>query len=296
MKRLFDRFNFSRPKGPGYGISQGFYLGLFTSTAQTPPMSSIVNPDGDGGAVPGFGVPLAADAEKSWLDQPLSRGAYAVASKDRKTVLKMLVMGRDETSFDINATAAEIEGSSQEAAVRLRASWMFVQFSFESFDPAVWPAVDFLLSVVKRLGQLTEGVVADALSQKYLLPEELILPREPNEKFNIVEVVDVQTIVDGGELAAMTRGMQKFGLPEFEFTGLRPDLQEKARTLLLSVALERLNGTDIKPGNLIGKPPVSFVVAEGGLDRARWGGTPALELLPEKGDLSDAVALYGVDG
>src|SRR5436190_1574007 len=100
---------FSRPKGPGFGISGGYYLSVLSSHATLPRIIEVINPTGDGGAVTGFGAPLALDATKQALAEPMSRGAYVLASKDRKTVLKMLVMSKDETGFDPEAVARHSE-------------------------------------------------------------------------------------------------------------------------------------------------------------------------------------------
>ena len=51
----------------------------------------MVNPKGENGAIAGFGAPLGNSTKES-LANPMQRGAYVIASVDRKTVIKMLVV------------------------------------------------------------------------------------------------------------------------------------------------------------------------------------------------------------
>src|SRR4051794_433568 len=96
---------FSRPKGPGFGISGDYYLSILSTKATLPALLAFVNPYGEGGAVPGFGVPLSATADKKVLTHPIERGAYGLASKDRKTALKMLVIPTGEAGWDPEVVA-----------------------------------------------------------------------------------------------------------------------------------------------------------------------------------------------
>ena len=91
--KLFPTF--SRPKGPGFGLSKNFYLSVLLSRPSMPAPRLLVNPKGDGGAMPGFFVPLAAGATKADLDVPMARGVYALSSPDRKTVLRAMFMPRE---------------------------------------------------------------------------------------------------------------------------------------------------------------------------------------------------------
>lgn len=96
-------FQFSKPKNPGFGISRDFYLSVLSSRATLPTMLEILNPAGAAGAVEGFGAPLMEGADKAALSRPLERGVYVLASKDRKTVLRMRVLSKEEAGFDPSA-------------------------------------------------------------------------------------------------------------------------------------------------------------------------------------------------
>lgn len=85
-------WRFKKPVTPGFGIAKDYYLSVLASSATLPSMLQILNPKGDIGAVVGFGAPLASGASKDDLALPLKHGAYVLASKDQKTVLKMLLM------------------------------------------------------------------------------------------------------------------------------------------------------------------------------------------------------------
>ncbi|MBI3722130.1 MAG: hypothetical protein HY248_06210 [Fimbriimonas ginsengisoli] len=91
---------FGRPKGPGYAISSDFYITVLSARPTLPPLLQVINPHGEGGAVEGFGVPLGGETAPGRLAQPITRGAYALATRDRKTVLKMLVLSKEEASFN----------------------------------------------------------------------------------------------------------------------------------------------------------------------------------------------------
>ena len=125
-------WRFSKPKTPGFGIDRGYYLSVLSSRPTLPTPLQLANPQTSGGAVEGFAAPLAADASKDHLNMPMARGAYVVASKDRKTVLKMLVLSKEEAGFDPDAyaTSALALDASQELVARLRGTWTLAQFTF----------------------------------------------------------------------------------------------------------------------------------------------------------------------
>lgn len=279
---------FSRPKGPGFGISADFYLSVLASQAVLPPLLRVVNPAGEGGAATGFGVPLAADATKDSLGQPLTRGAYALASKDRKSVLKLVVVSKDEIGFDTEAVARHSEslGLEGEALARIRATWTLLQLRFESHDPDVYPALDFVLALAARLATLTDGVVADPISQRYLLPEEVFARPRVNPRVDAREHVAIHIRGDSAGVHAYTKGIQKFAMPELEILGLEPGSEVAVESFLLGAAQSILEGHVLKVGRRVGR----FQVREGGLDPGLWEGIPCLVLEPPAG-LSPTQAL-----
>lgn len=276
---------FSKPKTPGFGIAESFYLSVLSSHAVLPSMLAIVNPGGENGAVPGFGVPLAKGVGKDVLSAPLERGAYAVASKDRKTVLSLKVLSKEEAGFDPEAfVLSELaKDATPELLARLRATWTLAQFSFESHDPKVFPALQFLLSLCVRMATLTEGVIADPISQRYMLPEDAYHPGLEARDFDPADLVSfVETKVDQG-YAVFTLGLQKLALQELEIILLDSSAGPKAGRFLLGLCQGILNGRVLKLGDQVGSPKAPFQVVTGGLDRARWEGIACFELVPPTG-------------
>ncbi|RYG26656.1 hypothetical protein EON82_02515 [bacterium] len=271
---------FRRPKGPGFGIDAGFYLSVLSTRVPMPTIRQVVNPKGDGGAVVGFGVPLGAN-EKQALDRPMERGVYAVASKDRKTVLKMRVLSKEEAGFDPEAFLRSplAAGLDSELLVRLKATWTVAQLTFESHDPDVYPAIDFLLDVAGRLAHLSDGAVADPLSRRYLLPHELRQRVRLDPKVDARETVAVDRRGPAGRESAATHGLMKFGMPEFEIENLLPDEVGLAGRFLVACAQSALLGDPPKSGDRYGAPNALFEAREGGFDPS-WQGMPVLELLP----------------
>jgi hypothetical protein len=273
---------FSKPKGPGFGISADYYLTVLSSSSVLPPLLALINPAGDGGAIPGFGAPLAKSATKDSLNEPIGRGAYAIATKDRKTVLEMMVVSKEEAGYDPEAFALSelASGADPELMARMRGTWTLAQFRYKSHDPAVYPALQFLLSLCARHAMLSEGVVADPISQRYLLPEDVIHPTVGNPPVDVRDIVSVKVRgVDTG-LAAFTLGMQKLALPELEIVGLAEQDEENAILFLLGLGQWILRGNLLQLGGKVGAPSAAFQVAQGGLDRRQWEGIPCFELIP----------------
>lgn len=290
MSRLTHLFRFSRPKGPGYGISRDFYLSVLASTARLPAITDVVEPQAAGGAIKGYGAPLKEGASKDALARPMERGAYVVASPDRKTVLRLLVVPKDEAGFDSDAilrSPLAIQFA-PEVIARIRATWTVLQLTFEAHDPGVYPSVDFLLDVAARLGTLTEGAVADPLSETYRMPDGLRPGRsQPIDATNFVR------IVWASRGYAHTLGMRKFALPEFEIDGLGASDEPGATRFLLGLCQSVLVRGPLEAGDQVGSREAPFLIGEGGLDRARWEGVAVFELLPAKGaDPSQALLAW----
>lgn len=288
---------FSNPKTPGFGIAKSFYLTVLSSRPVLPSILDVVNPQGTGGAAVGFGAPLA-NVGKEALREPLGRGAYAIATKDRKTVLRMLVLSKDEAGYDPEAFARSslAVGASPELLARMRATWTIAQLAYEAHDPGVYPALDFLLGVVARLATLTEGVVADAICQRYLLPQHLLQPRRMDPRIDARDHVAVLLKGRPDGVLAHTLGLQKFALPELEITGLSDTDQEAAAALLLSTSQGILLGRLLEVGQSLGDPRMPFQAAVGGFDRGLWEGIPVMELRPPThASPSEALAAWRAD-
>lgn len=269
---------FSRPKGPGFGISAGYYLTVLSSHATLPTILQILNPKGDGNAAVGYGVPMAQDATKDVLTRPLARGAYGLFSKDKKSVFQMLVINRDEAGFDPEAVARHSQslGIEGELLNRIRATWSVIQLRIKSHDPEVYPTLDFILAVTARLGALTEGAIADPISERYLLPDQIFAKPRMDPQVDAREHVAVHLRGTGAGVHAYTRGLAKFALHELEIQALSPGSEVAAERLLIGACQRILKGQLLGAGTRIGK----FEVREGGFDRSLWEGTPCFELLP----------------
>lgn len=278
-------WQFSRPKGPGFGISRNYYLSVLLSRAVLPPILEIINPKGEGGAAEGFGAPLVSGSDKAALQRPMERGAYAVATRDRKTVLKMLLMGRDEAGYDPEAFARSplAEGADPELLARMRGAWTLAQFNFESHDPDVYPSLDFLLGITMRLGLLGEGVVADPISRRYRLPQEVFARDRVDPRVDARDHVAIHFLTTGETLHAFTLGMQKFTLPEYEIPGVAEEDEELAGRFLVAVNQRVLLGDLTQNGERFGAPKLAFEAREGGFNQGMWRGTPVFELIPPTG-------------
>lgn len=277
-------WQFSKPKNPGFGISKLYYLSVLASKAVLPTPREIANPKGDGGALTGFCVPLQSTTEKQMLDQPLQRGAYTLASRDQKTVLRLVVISKEEAGFDPEAFAQSsfALGVSQEAVARIRGTWNMMQVVIESHDAMVYPALDFMLAGVARLADLSDGVVGDSISERYLMPEQVFSRRRTIQSLPVYaeEHVDVKFRLKPEGMQAHTLGMQKFAMPELEINGLQEGEERPATTGLLWLAQQQLLGTKVQEGYQVGAPNLMFEIREGGFDRGQWEGTPVWELLP----------------
>ena len=229
----------------------------------------------------GFGAPLA-DVAKDALGKPIERGAYAIASKDRKTVLRLLVMSKEEAGFDPepflrSSLAAELDA---ELLNRVRATWIIGQLTFESHDPMLYPAIEFQLSFAQRFAELTEGVVADPISRRYLLPQQVMQALRADPRIDARDVVGLSHRANPEGIHLFTLGMQKFDLPEFELTGLQVTDLHAGESFLMSLFQTVLMGNMAYNGDRVGAKGAEFEVREGGLDRGLWDGIQVFELIP----------------
>ncbi len=278
-------FRFSKPKTPGFGLSSEFYLTVLCTAEYMPPLAALVNPKGDTGAAVGYGVPLRPGATKEELLQPLQRGPYALASKDKKTVIKMLVMSAADVSFDPLAfgRSSAAVGADPLLLERMTQVRHLGQFRFESHDPMVAPALRFILGLAVRLGSLTDGVIADPLAERYVLPERALRGERLDSDISAATHITVGFRLLATGLHAYTRGMQKFLLPELEILELLEGDETVAEQYLLNVAQGQLDGHRLSSGDRIGARAHPCFVQPGGLDSAFWAGIDVFELRPAVG-------------
>lgn len=246
-----------------------------------PPVSAVINPKGANGALEGFGVPLVSGKDKALLDSPMMRGTYALASKDRKTVVRLMVMSAEEAGFSPDAIAKSSLASklSPDLLARLRATWHLMQLSVESHDPDVYPALDFILGIATRLGNFTQAVIADPISERYLLPQELMMNPRTDPLVDAREHVFVHRRPEGVKWHLYTKGLSKFVQPELELYGVEPNDQDLAAKFLMSACQGVLQGFPIQNGSTVGP----FEARAGGTNRALWDGIPVMEMLPATG-------------
>lgn len=293
--KLGELLKFKAAKGPGYEIQPGFYLSVMAAQMPLPSIRQVMEPKGAGGAVMGFGVPMKGDKED--LDRPMERGAYVIASLDRKTVIRGLVVSKEEAGFDPagflrNDLAMML---SEEARGRMAATWTLIQLTFESYDPAVHPAVRLMYEVAARMADLTGGLVADPISQVYKMPGDA-LSLVGSDGFAVQDFVAVHSRVRENGFGMFTMGMQKFGLPEFEISGVGEAQAQTTARLLLGLCQGVLRGKSLTAGDSVGSKKAAFRIAAGGFDRGQWEGIPVLEVLPENTeDVNDVLARWGVE-
>lgn len=282
--RLRDLNPFRKPVKPPVPISTDFYLSVLAARAPLPSISDLVTPKGESGRVAGMGVPLSQDATKDDLTRPMARGVYAFSSPDRKTVLKLRVLSKEEARFDaesIAASAAAFE-LDEETRRRIHATWTLMQLTYESFDPVISEAVHFMLSLASRLAELTDGVVADPLALTYRLPGSL--QGLESGTIDVRNVLTVRPTRDG----LTTAGLLKFAQPEICVSGFSESSTDRAKTLLASVAAGVITGKTLSPGDRLNVGS-TWIVTE--VPSVGPGALPVLELLPDsKTSVDDALS------
>lgn len=274
-------WKFSKPTGPGFGINKNFYLSVLGSTPVLPPISAIMNPKGSNGAVEGFGVPLVESKDKTLLESPMSRGAYALASKDQKTVVRLMIMNADEAGFSPEAIAKSSLASrlSPDMLTRLRSTWHLMQLTFESHDPDVYPSLDFVLSIAQRLGTVTDALIADPVAERYLLPGELFMKPRTDPQVDAREHIYVHRRQQDIGWHVYTKGLSKILQSEMELYGVEDRDKDEAARFLMSAAQGVFLGFLLQNGSEVGPFEARF----GGLDKGMWEGIPVMELLPPTG-------------
>ena len=273
---------FSKPKTPGFGISKGYYLTILSSRSVLPSIVEIANPGGTGGAAVGMAVPLGNETDKALLSQPMRIGSYAIATPDRKTVLKMVVLSKEDAGFDPEWYAQSVlaEHEDPELVARLRATWTIAQLTFESHDPTVYPALDFFLGIAIRLATISEGVVADSICERYLLPENVMRTDRIDALIDARDHIEIKFDRRSDGIRAYSLGMQKFALPEYEILNLIEEDCPRAHRFLMTISQHVLRGDITKLGDKFGSHKCLFTAADGGFDKKFWQGLPVFELLP----------------
>lgn len=278
-RKLSDLFKFSKPKTPGYEISGDYYLSVLASTPTLPTPRQVLSPKGEHGAVPGMLAPLSA-TNKAELERAMERGIYALAAPDQKTILKLMIMPRDEAGFDPEPFLRSpiAQAFVEETRTRVAATWNVMQLTFEAFEPTIFPALDFFLLSARRLAEMTDGVVADPICQRYLLPEEVLQHPRRHADLDAREHIGV---IKGPRV--YTLGLIKFALPELELTDVSVGSQPLAESFLINLCEAILRGNLLQPGALAGP----FLVSHGGRNPAQWEGIPVYELIPPPNRTTD---------
>ena len=285
-----------KPKTPGFGIQPNYYMTVLSSKPTLSPLLVVINPKGEGDAVAGFGVPLNPDAQREDLGRPMTRGIYGLSSPDRKTILKLRVISKEEAGFDpapfLRSSLAA--GMSSELLARISATWTLMQLTFESYDPMVYEGVRFMLNCCRRLAELHDGVVADPIAQTYRLPELVFTPSPSDPRIDARDVIQVFVRPRRDEPAVLTSytlGLQKFGMAELEMPGLSAANSDLATRFLFSVAQQQLLGKFVDLGDRLGDAACMLQAAPGGLDRGMWEGIECYELIPPSGYTVDQALL-----
>lgn len=271
-------------------MSTDFYLSVLAGTAQLPPLLAIVNPKGEGQAVAGMGVPMSAAASKDDLAKPLERGVYALSTPDRKTVLKLRVLSKEEAGFNPEQvmTSLQAAGLVGEVIDRVRSTWSILQLTFESFDPSLYPSLDFVAGVASRLASLTNGVVADPLAGQYRLPTAFPAVKPPGEQFVVTDHVSVVQSQSGDVVRLSTAGLAKFAHPELVLTQVPSSLAQTATSFLFSICAGVLRGKVVEPGDRL--VSIDGWIAGSSPDQNPY--VPVIELLPINGTVAEALSKW----
>ncbi|HZH99357.1 MAG TPA: hypothetical protein VEX38_10335 [Fimbriimonadaceae bacterium] len=271
-----------KQKTIGFGIAKTYYLTVLTGSAALPSISDVINTKGESGRLEGFGVPLDQGASKDDLQRPMQRGAYAFATKDRKTVVRMFLLSKEEAGYHPEEflRTREAQGLSPELIARIRATWSLMQLTFETHHPMVHDSLKFILQLAERLGVLTDGVIADPVAKTFKLPDEVFTIPQADELVDARDHVKIHVRPRDKGHWLFSLGMQKFGLPELELSGVDSESLKAGGSLLLSICQNALLGAPAKLGQRFGAPDNPLQVSQGGLETTFWGAVTAHELIP----------------
>lgn len=272
-------WKFAKPTGPGFGINKNFYLTVLSTHPALPAISNIANPKGQGGAVEAFGVPLVQGNDKRLLELPMQRGKYAIASKDRKTVINLTIAAPQDAGFSGSAIANSLDSRfyAPNLIERLQRTTMMMQFRFESHDPDVYPALDLILTLAKKSGSMTDAVIADPLAERYLLPEQLFFNPRLDPNVDCREHIFLHE--SGGRI--YTKGMTKIMQNELLIESCPDHLQASASTFLVALAQSIFLGQPLTAKDKVG----DFTVEEASPGVYRLDPLGRLESALQKGIL-----------
>ncbi|MCH8273886.1 MAG: hypothetical protein IH851_03770 [Armatimonadetes bacterium] len=271
-----------RAAASGLTINRNFYLSVLGGPGALPTLLEVINPDGSNEAVRGYGAPLMKGASRDLLNKPLQRGSYALTTPEKKDVVRLDVFRRAEVKQFRLPDDPQMLGAAGLVGERLRRAEEaehLLNLMFEGYSSEVYPAVQFMLDVARRLALLTEGLVADPQAETYRLPDEMRAPgrMDPRIDFRDIGAVKLIRLKDGWWVS--TRGLSKFNLAEYEMFGIGDDLRETAAKMVIAAAQQALIGVPMKPGETAFAPDQPLEVVEGTREREQWGDRPALEFL-----------------
>jgi hypothetical protein len=205
------------------------------------------------------------------------------------------VVSKEEAGFDpeefVRSSLAAV--AEPEMIARIRGTWNLLQLTIESHDPMVYASLDFYLGIAVRLAILSEGVVADSICMRYLLPQDVIHRDRLEPQLDARDHVAVHFRTSAGAIHCFTLGMQKFNLPEIEVAGLLDADQAAAEAFMITLCETILLGRPLREGDRVGADADPFEVRVGGFDKALWEGIPVFELLPStRSTATDALAAW----
>lgn len=275
MSRLSDLFKFSKPKGPGFGLSKSLYISALASKASLPCLLDVVNPKGERGAVKGYGIPFNKNATPDSLRQPLSHEPYLIASPDKKTLVRMIVVSEADSGMRTDQILDSPYGQTLSPDIRntIAAVWTLFQFTFESHDAGVKASMDFMVALACRVAELTDGVVADPLRRSYLMPKEYQLG-----EFDVENHFNVMEHREGEDVYLVTLGMLKLNLPEFEIGPILNQDLLLGKAILFYLIRETFEKGPWSDQDRIDR--TSLTLSAGSSLHDFWGRTAVLRVVP----------------
>ncbi len=285
-----------KQKSPELVINKNFFMAVFTTETTLPTILQVINPDGTNGAVQGFGAPLMENASRDLLNTPISSGDYALATKDRTTVIRLVVRakGEDPTPDTAALTQAEAEyyGLDTESFQYLKRCERFMVLHFAGYSPKVFDSIRFLFDLISRLALLTQGLIYDPLAECYRKPSELDRNSNVQESVDALNLCKIKTVRGAQGIWCSTRGLSKLNLPEFEMYDVPQELTDVAALMLILAAETVLMGTKMKPGETAFAPDSPLRIVAGTKNRDDWGDRPTLEFRGSNGSIADGILAW----
>ncbi|MFN8140203.1 MAG: hypothetical protein U0R49_10440 [Fimbriimonadales bacterium] len=281
-----------KPTEPVLTINKNFYFSVLASSSHLPTLLQMINPDGSNGALIGFGAPLSEGASRDLLNQSLATGAYVLSTKERSTLVEMHVFQKSQVqgfSLPSDSAVCDQAGLVGDKLKRAQNAQYIINLVIKAFSPELYPSVRFYLDCAARIALLTEGVIADPLSELYRLPNEMNVAQKLDERIDFREVARVKLIRLEDGIWSSTRGLTKFNLPEFEMYGIPENLADIAANMIASAGQQALIGIPMKSGETAFAPDAPLTVFEGTKMRQEWADRPTLEFRSDNGGVAKAV-------